>query len=133
MDQNQIIKDTIVESNLHNISAGNDEELKAILERIKNGDPAREAVDPLIQAIPTSELKGKQAERDGEFDFGSPLKREACGGLELTDNDLIKRQKKVLGEMVKGMGRNLLEGKSIMNVSLPIIVFSKDTLLMRAA
>jgi len=39
----------------------------------------------------------------------------------------------VLGEMVKGMGRNLLEGKSIMNVSLPIIVFSKDTLLMRAA
>jgi len=48
MDQNQIIKDTIVESNLHNISAGNDEELKAILERIKNGDPAREVVDPLI-------------------------------------------------------------------------------------
>lgn len=35
--------------------------------------------------------------------------------------------------MVKGMGRNLLEGKSIMNVSLPIIIFSKDTLLMRAA
>lgn len=34
--------------------------------------------------------------------------------------------------MLKSMGKNLLEGKSIMNVSLPIIIFSRDTLLMRA-
>jgi hypothetical protein len=36
----------------------------------------------------------------------------------------MNAQKKVLGYIVKKMGSNLLQGKGILNISLPVDIFS---------
>jgi hypothetical protein len=50
-------------------------------------------------------------------------------GLEFIDHDKIEKQRGVLTYMVKKIGTNILSGKSIMNVSLPIHVFDSRSLL----
>ena len=37
----------------------------------------------------------------------------------------IEAQKGVLKELVKSVGRNLLSGKSILNISMPVTIFSR--------
>ena len=49
-------------------------------------------------------------------------------GLVLKDKDIISRQDKVIGFLIKKMGSNLLKGKSVMNISLPVTIFDKRTL-----
>ena len=53
------------------------------------------------------------------------------GGLILMDQDLISKQRGILSNMIKKIGRNLLTGKSIMNLSIPVYVFGKLTLLQQ--
>lgn len=55
------------------------------------------------------------------------------GGLMLMDKDLISKQRSILGNMIKKIGRNILSGKSLMNVSIPVYVFGKLTLLQQVA
>jgi len=49
-------------------------------------------------------------------------------GLILKDKEILSRQDKVMGYLIKKMGSNLIKGKSIMNTSLPVTIFDKRTL-----
>ena len=49
--------------------------------------------------------------------------------LVFRNKDIIDRQRSVVGYLIKSMGTNLLSGKSIMNVSLPINIFDVRSLL----
>ncbi len=40
-----------------------------------------------------------------------------------TNHDVIKKQRDIAGHIFKKIGLNLIKGKSIMNLSLPINVF----------
>lgn len=50
-------------------------------------------------------------------------------GLIFLDKDIIEKQNKVIAFLIKKMGSNLIKGKSIMNVSLPVNIFDKRTLM----
>ena len=50
-------------------------------------------------------------------------------GLIFTDKLFIQKQDKVISFVLKKMGSNIIKGKSIMNVSLPIDIFDKRSLL----
>ena len=50
-------------------------------------------------------------------------------GLVLLNQDLINRFSKALVAMIKNIGTSVIKGLSIMNVSLPVIIFDKRTLL----
>jgi hypothetical protein len=48
------------------------------------------------------------------------VKQVGAPGLEFIDEGILARQRSVLSYMIKTAGMNILEGKSIMNISLPI-------------
>lgn len=50
-------------------------------------------------------------------------------GLVLINKEIISRQNHVISYLIKRIGGNLLKGKSVMNVSLPVYIFDKRTLL----
>ena len=50
-------------------------------------------------------------------------------GLIYKDDKVISEQSKVLAYLIKKIGRNLLKGESIMNISLPVTIFDTRTLL----
>ena len=50
-------------------------------------------------------------------------------GLIFKDTDMIRRQDKVINFLIKQIGSNIIKGKSILNISLPIITYYKRTLL----
>ncbi len=54
-------------------------------------------------------------------------------GLIWKDYASISKQRKVVFQMIKQMGANLLKGTSIMNISLPISIMEPHTLLQRTA
>jgi hypothetical protein len=53
-------------------------------------------------------------------DFEKTLNSE---GLTFTNKDIIDKQRAVVGYLIKKVGINILTGKSIMKVSLPINIF----------
>ena len=50
-------------------------------------------------------------------------------GLILTDTLQIENQKKIMSYLIKKIGKNMLKGQSIMNVSLPVYIFDKRSML----
>lgn len=50
-------------------------------------------------------------------------------GLVLTSTLQIENQKKVMSYLFKKIGKKLLNGQSIMNISLPVYIFDKRTML----
>jgi len=54
-------------------------------------------------------------------------------GLIWKDYDQIEKQRKAAFQLIKSVGSNLLRGKSVMNVSLPVIVMEPQTMLHRVA
>jgi len=50
-------------------------------------------------------------------------------GLVLIDKEMISRQNHVISYLIKKIGGSLIKGKSLMNVSLPVTIFDKRTLL----
>ena len=46
-----------------------------------------------------------------------------------TNTTVIEKQRAVAGYMIKNIGLNLIKGKSIMNVSLPINIFDTRSIL----
>lgn len=55
------------------------------------------------------------------------------GGLLFLDYDLISKQRNVLSNIIKRMGKNLLTGKSIMGISMPVYIFGKVSMLKHLA
>jgi len=111
------------------------EQLKKKLEKIASNKHTIECIDKNFPAkkLTPQEIECKNVDKNGQhFLYGKSWRRDPGGGLELIDKELCERQKKVLTHFLKNMGKNLLEGKSIMNVSLPITIFSCDSILQRA-
>ena len=57
------------------------------------------------------------------------IKSYGTEGLEYIDKETINKQRGILTYLIKKVGSNLLSGKSIMNVSLPIYIFDYRSLL----
>ena len=110
------------------------ETLKKI-ESIVSGEIVKECIDPSVPYPEiTEELKNKLVtDQPVHWLLGTDFKRDPAVGVEILNQEWINGQKKVIGFIIKGMGKNLLEGKSIMGMSLPISIFSGDSILQRAA
>ena len=50
-------------------------------------------------------------------------------GLEFINQDILQKQRNVIGHLVKKIGSNFFSGKSIMNISLPIDIFDCRSML----
>lgn len=50
-------------------------------------------------------------------------------GLVFTDKKTLDEQSKVITYLIKKLGSSLIKGESIMNISLPVTIFDKRTLL----
>lgn len=75
--------------------------------------------------IHTSEAAGHKC---WKFDF---RRCERNGGLLYLNERVMKEQKRVLMSMLKRIGSNLLRGKSIMNISMPVEIFETKSFLQR--
>lgn len=49
--------------------------------------------------------------------------------IKYLNTEVIERSRAVAGYLLKSIGSNLMKGKSIMNISLPINIFDHRTLL----
>ena len=50
-------------------------------------------------------------------------------GLVLTSTFQIENQKRTMSFLIKKIGKNMLKGQSVMNISLPVYIFDKRTML----
>lgn len=50
-------------------------------------------------------------------------------GLIFTNTTVIEKQRSTAGYLIKNIGLNLIKGKSIMNVSLPINIFDTRSII----
>ena len=50
-------------------------------------------------------------------------------GLVFKNKDVIDRGSKVISYLLKKIGSNIIKGKSVMNVSLPVYIFDRRTLI----
>lgn len=130
MDEAEILKETQKAGG----SKASSKEVTETLDKINTGKVVRECVDPMVPYPDLSKYKDiKIAEKQGHWLLGTDFKRDPTLGLEVLNQEWINSQKKVLTHILKNMGKNILEGKSIMNMSLPVSIFSTDSILQRAA
>jgi hypothetical protein len=59
------------------------------------------------------------------------MKTHGAIGIEFINQNIISKHKSVITYLIKKIGSNILSGKSIMNVSLPIYIFDQRSLLER--
>jgi hypothetical protein len=57
------------------------------------------------------------------------IKSYGTEGIEYINQSAIKKQRGVITHLIKNIGSNILSGKSIMNVSLPINIFDPRSAL----
>jgi len=63
----------------------------------------------------------KSTKEKGHYCWKTDYKREEKrGGLNYYNDKLVKEQRAVLMSILKRIGSNLLNGRSIMNVSMPV-------------
>jgi hypothetical protein len=94
------------------------------------GMPAR----ILSQRMRYLELMEKTLQRvvDEPHEFGMPgWDRGSDGGMRCTDKKEMEMQKGVLTHLIKTIGSNLLQGKSVVNISLPVRIFEPRSFLQR--
>jgi len=72
-------------------------------------------------------------EIQGHFAYKKDYVRGKNGGLYYQNTELMSEQKKVILSLLKQAGSNLIHGRSIMNVSLPLEVFEPRSFLERLA
>jgi len=85
--------------------------------------------------------KGKQNFTKGENEFATDAKKIVLGNykrhddgtIEMVNQESLRRQKQVLGSLVKQFGSALFSGKSIMSISLPVTIFESRSQLEREA
>jgi len=111
------------------------EALKVLLERLKKGDHTLECINKRIKVkeLTRDQKEAKILDVNGDFMCGHSWKRDPNGGLEFIDKDIIDRQRQVVMWLLRSAGRLIMEGKSLVNMSLPIIISGKETTLHRAA
>lgn len=65
-------------------------------------------------------------EKECEINF---IKSFGDNGFIFTDQKSIDSQRSVLGYLIKSIGHNLVNGTSVMNISLPISIFDSRSIL----
>jgi len=65
--------------------------------------------------------------KGGEYEITQSLE------LHFINEKLIQSQKDILRFLIRQIGANLISGKSVLNVSLPVDIFEGRTLLERSA
>ena len=55
------------------------------------------------------------------------------GGLNYVDEEKMNEQKKVLTYIIKRIGKNILSGKGVLNISLPVDIFCRESNIERFA
>lgn len=65
--------------------------------------------------------------KGGEYEITQNLE------LRFINEKLIQSQKDILRFVIKQIGANLISGKSVLNVSLPVDIFEPRTILERSA
>lgn len=100
------------------------------IEKVKKGDYIRDCLhnSPKNSKKPRKISKNPSKLNENELKFD-----EIKGALIVIDEELINKQKKVVGHLIKQMSLNLLQGKSLMNISFPVQVFEPRSVLMRIA
>lgn len=111
------------------------EDYLRLLDRVRKDVLASECVDKKTPArkLSLEEFNAVILDEDNEVLNGKQWKKDPAAGLRFTDEEFLAKQKKVLGHFLRSMGKNLLEGKSIMNVSMPITIFGNESMLQRAS
>lgn len=108
---------------------GDVEEIKKIIEKVRNGAFIIESLNANIIAV-----RKEVSPQKGSSYNESELKRdEAKCTLLVVNEDLIKRQRSVLGYILKKFSLNLLQGKPLTSISFPVQVFEPISVLQRIA
>lgn len=100
------------------------------IENVKNGNYLKDCLHESPKNSKKSRiiLKKHSQLNENELKFDT-----IKGSLIVVNEELINKQKKVVGHLIKQMGLNLLQGKSLMNVSFPVQVFESKSVLNRIA
>ena len=109
-----------------------DSSILTLIEKVKTSSYIK---DSIIKYQTNSEeyIKNTNPSKGSEYNT-SELKRDAIKEcLLVVDQELIIKQKGVIGHIMKQFSMNLLQGKSIMNISFPVQVFEPRSVLERLA
>jgi len=99
------------------------ENLEAIGQLIKKNGLSLDLIDRLGECI---------ADKDDGTEFGLVgVKRHKNGGLQFVDKEAFRQQASVVKELITTFGSNLLKGKSVINISLPVRIFEARSFLQR--
>jgi hypothetical protein len=90
---------------------------KYINHRIEIKTPKLQAIDPII----------------GHYAINKDWSLGKNGGLVWFNKQEMEIQNKVLSYLIKKMGSNLIHGKSVVNISLPVTIFDTISFLERLA
>jgi hypothetical protein len=125
-----VLKTTV---SLKELEANSEEKLRKTLSKIVQGDHVIECIDKFYPyfILPKSELRVRQNDENGHFIYGKMFKRLEAGGLEVIDAELLERQKNVVLHVLKNLGKNLIKGNGLLNLSLPIRIYGKESNLQR--
>ncbi|EAS07102.1 oxysterol-binding protein (macronuclear) [Tetrahymena thermophila SB210] len=76
----------------------------------------------------------KSTKEKGHYCWKHDYRRdEKKGGLTYHNEKLMKEQKAVIMMMIKRIGSNILNGRGIMNISMPVQVFDSKSMIQRLA
>jgi len=73
----------------------------------------------------------KEGEKNDHFERNY-FRKDEKNNLIYVNDDVMKKQRGVLGHMIKSMGLNLVSGKSLIDISLPVKIFEKASFIEKA-
>ena len=124
------------QSNFHT-STLTEEQVSSLLNQVETNHHTQLAIANNFRLCPLQISEGNEEQILGfkklvplEISKGWERTKE---GVEFVDFELIKTQHRILGFLLKKMGKNLLMGKSILGVSLPVEIFDNKSVLGRIA
>ncbi|KRX03923.1 hypothetical protein PPERSA_12128 [Pseudocohnilembus persalinus] len=109
------------------------EQLIDILEIVKHNQHIMRAIKnytPMIRINVPGQLLQHSQEK-GHFAWGKNYDYNKKGGISYKNEKLIKEQKSVAYTLLKRIGSSLMHGKSLMNISMPVTIFDKYSMLQR--
>lgn len=111
------------------------ENLKIFLDYFKSGQFVTECIinKHHNNFLPSTNIYVESNESQGHFAYKKEYVRGKNGGLHYLNIELMAEQKKVILSLLKQAGSNLIHGRSLMNVSLPLELFEKRSFLERLA
>lgn len=113
----------------------NNENLKIFYDYFKSGTYVIDSIQNKYHLgfMPETKKYIESNEIQGHFAYKKDYARGKNGGLQYFNTELMGEQKKVILSLLKQAGSNLIHGRSVMNVSLPLEVFEQRSFLERLA